>query len=499
MKRKSAQKHSSRRKRNSNQNSSFFIRYIGIAFLVVVLAIIGNHTPNRLNLLNVLGESTGEGGSPPPADAPAQQSQPQPESQQQSQPQQQPQEQQAQQQSQPQQPPQDQQQPQQQQNTQQTQPQTQYQQYQPQQQYQQYQQTQQSNQQPYQPRNAQEQRQMQQYQQQNVGNSNFGTGKNSSGLNQNSPQQDSQNAGQQNNFGNSPQQGQQQQFTQQQYEQIRQQYEQIQQQWQQEAEKNGFQIQPAPSGTQPFSHTNFFSGQSNQTGNQNTQSNSANSNQSFQALPSLNAFPTIRGNFEVASFGNNEQVNLNDANTKIQLGSQNSNLSLKAIKSDGTQIQIDHAAFEKIKAAIKLETGSEITQKQDLFVMKRGEVQAQTTFPISFNVATKTFTVQTPNGEKEVNVLPDQAVEKLLQNKVFSSIATTSTSQDGSGTSNTPEIALTELDNQAVYQVEGTSQERFLGFIPVSIAKTTYVSAQTGDLVSTNQNPFSRILDLVSF
>lgn len=247
--------------------------------------------------------------------------------------------------------------------------------------------------------------------------------------------------------------------------QDQQRYQQMQQQWQQQAAQAGFQL----SGSLP---TQYFQ-QSQQNNQQGTGSNNS--------LPSLSSFPSINGAFNVSSSTGGQSVNLNDGNTKVQLGSSN----LTAVKSDGSKVSIDKSALDKITTAIKLETGSEVAQTGDTFSLKRGQVQANTKFPIAFNVATKTFTVQTQNGEQEVKVLPDQAVQKLLENKETSSTSST--------------VILTELNNQPVYQVQGTSQKRFLGILPVSIAKITYVSAQTGESVKTDTSALSKILDTISF
>lgn len=265
------------------------------------------------------------------------------------------------------------------------------------------------------------------------------------------------------------------------------QMQQFQRQFQQEAAKAGFQI----NGKLPEQFVQF---QQNTLGS--TGSNSGPSGNSSQnaALPSLKDFPTISGKFEVlTSGGGGGNINLNDANTRIQLGGSGGGQGFRVLKSDGTQVQIEKEAFEKINTAIKLETGSDVSQTGNTFVLRRGQVEANTQLPISFNVATKTFTVQTPNGEQQVNVLPDEVAQKVLQSGAISQIH--------EGTSgNTTSVSLTQVNNQAVYEVEGTSSQKFLGFVPVSITKTVFVSAQTGNTVSTNSKGlFSGLLDTLSF
>lgn len=238
-------------------------------------------------------------------------------------------------------------------------------------------------------------------------------------------------------------------------------FQQLQQQWQQEATKFGFQIQNP-------TNQNDNSGPGNQRNLSNGQ------------LPPLNSFPSIQGNFNVqGGAGGGEQINLNDG-TRVNLG------SLRAIRPDGTQVEIDKDAREKIQAVIKLETGSEFSQTGNTFTVKRGEVSASTDLPVSFNVATKTFTVQTGNGEQEVNVLPDQAVAKIAESSA-------NFNADSQG------IKLIEFNNEPVFEIPGTSKQRFFGFIPIGIQQTSLVSAKDGNLLTTNQSTFSRIVDTFSF
>lgn len=239
-------------------------------------------------------------------------------------------------------------------------------------------------------------------------------------------------------------------------------FQQLEQQWQQEATKFGFQIQnPTNQGDNsgPGDQGNLSNGQ----------------------LPPLNSFPSIQGSFNVqGGTGGGEQIDLNDGNTRVDLG------SLRAVRPDGTKVEIDKDAREKIQAVIKLETGSEFSQSGNTFRVKRGEVSASTDLPVSFNIATKTFTVQTANGEQEVNVLPDQAVAKIAESN-----ANFSADSDG--------VKLVELNDEPVFEIPGTSRQRFFGFIPIGIQQTSLVSAKDGNLLTTNQSVLSRIVDTFSF
>lgn len=284
------------------------------------------------------------------------------------------------------------------------------------------------------------------------------------------------------------------------------QYQQFQRQYEQEAGKLGFQI----NGSLPpqFLDRQNFPGQGVNTGNdgQNQQaaggqnSNSGNRfGTAFLSMPPVDLFPAIQGKFNVSASTGGANINLNDPNTRIKLWGQGPNSPLTAVRSDGTQVQIDKAEIEKINAAMKLVTGSEVAQNGDRFSLKRGQVQANTNFPISFNIATKSFTVQTSGGEQEVKILPDEIAQKLLENKVFSEIQTSIVTGQEGATETQATVSLTELDKKPVYEVQGASQQKFFGFVPVSIPKTVYVSAETGDQVKVNQPFTSQLLDLISF
>ncbi len=127
------------------------------------------------------------------------------------------------------------------------------------------------------------------------------------------------------------------------------------------------------------------------------------------------------------------------------------------------------------------------------FTVKHGQVEAETHFPLSVNVATHELTVTTPAGIKTVTVLPDQAVQNLLSRNIFDRIETNEASPGAQ------KVELTEVENQPVFAVKGLNDKRLLGFIPVSVRKTAFVSAQNGGVVRTDETPVNRLLDIFSF
>lgn len=133
------------------------------------------------------------------------------------------------------------------------------------------------------------------------------------------------------------------------------------------------------------------------------------------------------------------------------------------------------------------------------FAIKSGSVEAETHFPLRIDTESNQLTVVTPNGEKKVAVLPDQAVENVLKKGLINSIET---GVEG-GASGEAEIAqkstLTEINNELVFQIKGFSNKKFMGILPTSFAKTVYVSANNGEVVKTNETFLNRVLELLSF
>ena len=131
-------------------------------------------------------------------------------------------------------------------------------------------------------------------------------------------------------------------------------------------------------------------------------------------------------------------------------------------------------------------------------VLRDGHTEAESHFPLSVDPVTHALTVTTPSGTKQVTVLPDQAIQNILQRRIMDSVE--ESNETASGTADTTQkVELTELNNEPVFQVQGISSKKLLGLFPISFAKVAFVSTSTGDVVQTNESIFSRILEVFSF
>lgn len=98
-------------------------------------------------------------------------------------------------------------------------------------------------------------------------------------------------------------------------------------------------------------------------------------------------------------------------------------------------------------------------------------------------VAGKTV-IETASGEVEVEKDPDEAINELV----------------ASGIIDEPVSFEAKVNNRekVEFEIQGTDSKRFLGIFKIVIPKLITVSSETGEVVSTNQNAWSRILSLLS-
>jgi hypothetical protein len=141
----------------------------------------------------------------------------------------------------------------------------------------------------------------------------------------------------------------------------------------------------------------------------------------------------------------------------------------------------------------KKEIGVEIKKRgEDMFVLKEGTLEAKTKFPLTLNPDNKQLIIKTPQGEKAVAVLPQEAVSNLMSKKIITKL-------DIQGNDASSSVTLTEKGNKPVFEIAGLSDQHLFGIFPIKIRKSLDVSAQTGQVVSEDVSWGQRLLDFFSF
>lgn len=176
----------------------------------------------------------------------------------------------------------------------------------------------------------------------------------------------------------------------------------------------------------------------------------------------------------------------------------NGSATITAKHKDGSEEQLQPDAFAQINDTLKEKDMEVSTNSANGFSIKSGTVRAETNFPLSIDPTTKTLSVTTPTGTADVAILPNQAVQNVLTHRLLSHVLSSASQNAASSAAAEQTISLTQVNNQPAFAIPGVSEKKLLGIFTVAFAKTVFVSAQTGQIVQTQENTFDRILEAFS-
>ncbi len=186
--------------------------------------------------------------------------------------------------------------------------------------------------------------------------------------------------------------------------------------------------------------------------------------------------------------------------TKVRIQREGDRFVIKAENEAGDQQEL--AADEIIKIDERLEQDRlKIATESGRLVISRNATFALTDLPISIDLETNELKVTTPAGERVVAILPDQAVQNMLAANVFDRLnhqTIVDEATSGALTSVAEAIRLGEKNGIPIYEIRGLRDQRLLGFIPVTTAVNTTVSAATGEVLDVEQSLLDKIIDLIS-
>lgn len=194
---------------------------------------------------------------------------------------------------------------------------------------------------------------------------------------------------------------------------------------------------------------------------------------------------------EVEQEGLKLKYEVKDGKTKIEAEENGQKAGLNEEELKNTEDQVE-SGLEK--EGIKIATGSGQP------VIAKNQVAARVNFPLSVDIATNQLIVTTPAGRKVVTVLPDKAVQNLLETGVISKVENPSLgSEQAKDLGNLNGVVdLENRNNEMVYKVAGIKIQKLFGLIPVSVPTTAYVSAKTGNLVTQEQSVLANLIQLLS-
>lgn len=196
------------------------------------------------------------------------------------------------------------------------------------------------------------------------------------------------------------------------------------------------------------------------------------------------------------------KVEIEQGKLKLKYKFENGQIKLRAENEQGKEVEVENEELDEMgneaeeeleKKGIKIATGSGKP------VLAKNNVAALTDFPLSIDVATNKLIVTTPAGQKVVTILPDQAIQNLLDTNIISRVDSSSDPALTDELGQLSGVVKLEIKNEKiVYKVKGTKSHRLLGFIPVNASTTVFVSAETGETIETEQPFITSIIDLLS-
>lgn len=195
------------------------------------------------------------------------------------------------------------------------------------------------------------------------------------------------------------------------------------------------------------------------------------------------------------------RVDIYEGGTKLRLEREDDRVIVKLENEEGEEVELPEQEEEEIFKIEEREEGDVKVRAFGLgFLISAGELGAQTDFPISVDLETNELRVTTPAGEKVVTVLPDRAVFNMLAANVINQVqGLPFTEQVGTGLTLEDIVNLIATEEGILaYKIPGVSNQKFLGFIPVGVAKTAIVSVETGQLLEVKQPILLRLLDAFS-
>lgn len=146
-------------------------------------------------------------------------------------------------------------------------------------------------------------------------------------------------------------------------------------------------------------------------------------------------------------------------------------------------------------------SGIKVATDGGKLLIARNSVGAVSNFPLQVNLETNQLIASTAAGTKVLTVLPDQAVQNMLAANVISKLVPSTIveqAQQGELTSVSDIVNLGERNGVAVYEINGLKENRLLGIIPVNLEKKVFVSAESGEVVATQQSLLATVIEALS-
>lgn len=200
-----------------------------------------------------------------------------------------------------------------------------------------------------------------------------------------------------------------------------------------------------------------------------------------------NIIPTLQEEKRELKVGEGKSILLKKEPEKTEMHFENKNgaIEIKKKTEDGTNETVSETEVEEtlknIDEELQIKPGA-----GDSLTISKGETTAHTKLKLVMNADSGKLGVEILGETKDINILPDQAVNTLKSSSVIDEV------------SGATPVTLGLTDNQPSFQIEGAKTKKIFGLIPVKISKKVIVSADTGNIISEDTSTMDKILSVIS-
>lgn len=169
-----------------------------------------------------------------------------------------------------------------------------------------------------------------------------------------------------------------------------------------------------------------------------------------------------------------------------------SGVTKKVETEDGDEVMISSRQLKEVEKDVESELekeGLQVSTEDGRLKFTKSGISFTSEYPLSVGNVSRLLAVQTPEGEKEVKKLPDEILSTLQSQGEIATL------------SGTPgeNISLKVKNGQPVYEINGQKVYRLLNLFDVAQTLKLTVSAETGEVVSTDKSFFTNLISLLSF
>jgi hypothetical protein len=184
-----------------------------------------------------------------------------------------------------------------------------------------------------------------------------------------------------------------------------------------------------------------------------------------------------------------DKISSSTKGAKVKFEIKNGKVQIERQTEDGKKP--DQSVMDEIQKKLD-DLEVKLSSSEGKILIHKNHSGALSRFPLQIDLETNQLIASTSAGSRVLTVLPDLAIQNMLSANVFTKI-TGKQIDDLSYI-----VELNEKNGIPIYKLNGIKSHKLFGFIHLESEITADVSAETGDLISTEQSILGQVIDFIS-